>query len=324
MFNPIASDLDRLADLTFGRVPDEDSAVLARRGERGSAWVDGHREHPAVMDSALRPDGRPGLAVERVDATRGITDHQRLTAHGPAPGDGVVTDLRGPARAKVTPRAVDTQTRQASNPWRMRCPSRLRPMEYELIAAGRLAPFAIRLSVKEHVNPLEDKAMRLTREADEALHSEDVDPAFTEQLAKPQVQPVRIYVALNLDGDRAHLVVVLVLCDPGSLDLGGDHRAIRVRQVEIELFREVLGVKANPHRRVDLQEERLAPWRIELESRVHFERNLFRRVNGRRRFGVSPHTPHSARSRSAASSVPWSDTTTSDISGSGPSARQSS
>jgi len=60
--------------------------------------------------------------------------------------------------------------------------------EDELIAAGRVPPFAIRLAVKEHVNP----ALRLTCEADEALHAEDVHPALTEQYGKPGVEPDEI------------------------------------------------------------------------------------------------------------------------------------
>ena len=47
------------------------------------------------------------------------------------------------------------------------------------------------------------------------------------------------------------------------------------------------------------------------------DRNLFPRTDELRRFCVPPHTPLSAPSRRAASSVPWSDTTTSDIAGSG-------
>ena len=44
--------------------------------------------------------------------------------------------------------------------------------------------------------------------------SEDVHPALTEQFAKPGVEPFVIDVAVPLDGDRTHLVVVLVLCGP--------------------------------------------------------------------------------------------------------------
>ena len=57
------------------------------RSERGPVLVDRHREQPAFMDSAVRPEGRARLAVERVDAARGITDHQRFAAQGPATGD---------------------------------------------------------------------------------------------------------------------------------------------------------------------------------------------------------------------------------------------
>ena len=56
--------------------------------------------------------------------------------------------------------------------------------EDELIATGRVAPGLIRLAVKEHMHPLKDEATRLTREADEALHAEDVHPALTEQFAQ--------------------------------------------------------------------------------------------------------------------------------------------
>ena len=129
VFHPTAADVDHLLCLTFGDAPDEDSSVLAGRGERGPVWVDRHREHPAVVHAALRPEGRARPAVERIDATRGVTDHQRLTEEGPAPGDGVVADGRRPARAKNAAPAVDIQIRHASNPCRMLCSSRLRPMK---------------------------------------------------------------------------------------------------------------------------------------------------------------------------------------------------
>ena len=128
VFHPTASDVDSPAYLTFGDTPDQDPAVLAGRGERGSARVDRRREHAAFMNPLPCPGGRAGLAVERVDATRGVTDRQRLTAQAPTPGDGVVADLRRPAPAKNTLRAADVQIRHASNPCRMPCSSRLRPM----------------------------------------------------------------------------------------------------------------------------------------------------------------------------------------------------
>jgi len=131
--------------------------------------------------------------------------------------------------------------------------------ENELIVAGIVPPFAIRLAVKEHMNTLKDEATGLAREADEALHPEDVHPPFTEQLAKPHIEPVGIDVALMLDGDRAHFVVVLMLCDPGALDLMRDGHTVCVPQLEIEFIRGVLGVEADPRLLINLQDERLAP-----------------------------------------------------------------
>ena len=169
------------------------------------------------------------------------------------------------------------------------------------------------------MNPLEDEAFRLARDADEALHSEDVHPALTEQLAKPGVELVGIDVALPLDCHRAHFVVVFMLGDPGSLNLDGNRlldaqggglrgarrliertlfRAdcgfIRGRQLEIELLRRVLGVEAKPQRRIDLEKERLAPRLVKLQAHMPSDGNLIPRANGVRGFGVPAHTPFRA------------------------------
>ena len=127
--HPTGADLDGLFGPTFGNPPDKDSSVLASGSEPVSAWVDRHCEHAAVVRPLPRPGVCAGLAVERVDAARGVGNHQRLTAAGPPPGDGVVVDRRRPAPAKHSLRGFDVQIKHASNPWRMLCSSRSRPMK---------------------------------------------------------------------------------------------------------------------------------------------------------------------------------------------------
>jgi hypothetical protein len=73
--------------------------------------------------------------------------------------------------------------------------------EDELIAARRVIPSLIRLSVEEHVHTLKHKTTRLAGKADESLHPEDVHTTFTEELAQPRIQPVSIDIAIPLDGD---------------------------------------------------------------------------------------------------------------------------
>ena len=72
------------------------------------------------------------------------------------------------------------------------------------------------------MDALEYETPRVTRNTDEALHSEDVHPTLPEQLAEPGVKLFGVGVAIYLDRDRSHRIVVLVLRDPGSLSLYGN------------------------------------------------------------------------------------------------------
>ncbi len=72
-------------------------------------------------------------------------------------------------------------------------------------------PFALRLAVEHHVDALEDEALRVVLERDDALAAQDVRPSLLRQPVDPRHELVGIDVALEPRRDRLHVFVVVVL-----------------------------------------------------------------------------------------------------------------
>ena len=88
----------------------------------------------------------------------------------------------------------------------------LRPMK----TSFRLAffagfPFALRIAVEDHVDALEDEAIRLVLEGQDAFRAQDVRPLALHQIVDPGHELVGIDIAVDADRDRLHVLVVKVL-----------------------------------------------------------------------------------------------------------------
>ncbi len=72
-------------------------------------------------------------------------------------------------------------------------------------------PIALEIPVKDHVHALENEALWLVPERQDALGPEDVRPFLLYQVVDPGHEFFRIHIAVMREGNRLHLLVMIVL-----------------------------------------------------------------------------------------------------------------
>src|SRR5687768_7947767 len=70
---------------------------------------------------------------------------------------------------------------------------------------------ALDVAVQDHVDALEDEALRLVRESHDPLAAQDVRPLDLGQVRDPRHEFFRIDLAIETHGDRLHLLVVMMV-----------------------------------------------------------------------------------------------------------------
>src|SRR3981081_2429107 len=95
--------------------------------------------------------------------------------------------------------------------------------EHQTVRPACVSPGSIWLPVKEHMNALEDVALLLTGDRQDAFHAKDVDTLLGEKLAQPLVEPLRVHLPGQLDADRGDRCVMemLALIQEGRIQAQG-------------------------------------------------------------------------------------------------------
>src|SRR5262249_33101285 len=79
------------------------------------------------------------------------------------------------------------------------------------LALLAVLPGALVIAVKDHVHALEHEALGIVLEREDALGTQDRRPVFGDELLDPGEEPVGVERLVGLQGQRLHVLVVIVL-----------------------------------------------------------------------------------------------------------------